>query len=289
MALWVVYSALMFISSVTMYLAVRVIKDSKVDLKITNLAMYGIPAICSLVFILAKHIPFSITIMQAALILLFGGCLCNYVGNLLSLKGIQNAANPGFSLIIQKSYGAITLFAAPFLFGSSITPLKVAGTLIVVLFSFIIASEKGKRIFSGDNRWLIYTLGALGCFALYSLFSKAMLRSGVNVFVFLFFVTLGVSICNLLHLLMKRTSASLRLSSKIGGILLVIGLLAFSFNIFLNLALQAAPNIGYVGSINASSIAALTVCSSLIFNDELNARKLIGVLGVMAGIFLVVL
>lgn len=55
----------------------------------------------------------------------------------------------------------------------------------------------------------------------------------------------------------------------------------------MNLALEAAPNIGYVNAANTGSIAALTVVSAIIFKDELNIQKLVGVFGIFLGLVLI--
>jgi uncharacterized membrane protein len=53
--------------------------------------------------------------------------------------------------------------------------------------------------------------------------------------------------------------------------------------------LDLAPNIGYVNAINASSISAVTVFSAILFKDDFSLKKFIGVLGVTAGLLLLIL
>jgi drug/metabolite transporter (DMT)-like permease len=59
------------------------------------------------------------------------------------------------------------------------------------------------------------------------------------------------------------------------------------FNVTKNLAVNIAPNIGYVNAANAGSIAALTVVSAIVFKDKLTLRKMIGVVGIFIGLVLI--
>lgn len=51
-------------------------------------------------------------------------------------------------------------------------------------------------------------------------------------------------------------------------------------------AIKLAPNVGYVNAINAGSIAAVTIFAVLLFKDELTPKKAVGILGVTAGLIL---
>jgi uncharacterized membrane protein len=50
-----------------------------------------------------------------------------------------------------------------------------------------------------------------------------------------------------------------------------------------------APNVGYVNATNAASISLLTLMSSIFFKDELTLKKMIGIVGVTAGLLLLFL
>jgi len=69
-------------------------------------------------------------------------------------------------------------------------------------------------------------------------------------------------------------------------ILMLIGIFSTGFNLFQFLAIQSAPNIGYVNAINASSISVVTILAIILFKDEFSKKKLIGVLGVTIGLLL---
>jgi uncharacterized membrane protein len=70
--------------------------------------------------------------------------------------------------------------------------------------------------------------------------------------------------------------------------LLLIGTGIFStlFNLGQFEAIKLAPNVGYVNAINAASISMVTVFAVILFKDELTPKKAIGVLGVTAGLIL---
>ncbi|MBU0546545.1 hypothetical protein KKA13_04840, partial [Patescibacteria group bacterium] len=71
--------------------------------------------------------------------------------------------------------------------------------------------------------------------------------------------------------------------------LLFIGLFGSSFNYFMQVAFNLAPNVGYVNATNAASISLLTLMSSFFFKDELTLKKMIGIFGVTAGLLLLFL
>lgn len=64
------------------------------------------------------------------------------------------------------------------------------------------------------------------------------------------------------------------------------GIFSTLFNLGQFEAIKLAPNVGYVNAINAGSIAAVTVFAVILFKDELTSRKAIGILGVVAGLVL---
>lgn len=68
--------------------------------------------------------------------------------------------------------------------------------------------------------------------------------------------------------------------------LLLIGIFGASFNYFMQVAFNLAPNVGFVNAANAASISLLTLASAFIFKDELSFKKLIGIAGVTAGLIL---
>ena len=78
-------------------------------------------------------------------------------------------------------------------------------------------------------------------------------------------------------------------SAKGLWILLSIGIVWAMFNLGQFEAINLAPNVGYVNAINAASIAAVTVFAVILFKDNLTWPKGIGVLGVTAGLILLLI
>jgi drug/metabolite transporter (DMT)-like permease len=284
--LWMIYSVAMFLASIFLYTSLRFAKLKNISVEITNFVCFFIPALLIGTYMLINRVAFEISIIHTIEIFI-AAFFFSYLGNAFSLKGIKLSSNPGFSLIIQKSYSAFTILITPFIFGSQITLLKIAGTIVIIVFAGIISIEKGKKLFSRHNEWLIYTILAFFAFGFLSIFSKYILNEGVNLSTFSLELFSFVALMSLVKSIYSHKLGDLKKENII--LFICIGVFSFLFNIFMNSAIKEAPNIGYVNSINASSIAALSIIYSIFFKDELNKRKLIGVTGVFAGLLLIFL
>ena len=113
--MWITYSALMFFSSVLLYLAVRKANLLQVPNPLINLAMFAVPL--PFYTLLAWSAQASFSLRPFELIqLIVTGILCAFLGNVASLKALSLAPNPGYSLILSKSYVLFTtVFAFAFL------------------------------------------------------------------------------------------------------------------------------------------------------------------------------
>jgi hypothetical protein len=100
---WIVASLLMFFSSVALYLFVRKSNALQTPRQLNNLAMFLIPVLVYLVLIVRTPTSFRLQPFEYLLIFV-QGVFFSYLGNVFSLKGIEYAPNPGYSLIISKSY-----------------------------------------------------------------------------------------------------------------------------------------------------------------------------------------
>ncbi|MBN1332104.1 DMT family transporter [Candidatus Dojkabacteria bacterium] len=249
-----------------------------------NLASFALPTIVLYLYVFGSGIEINVSAKQI-LIILFSAFFLSFLGNYFSMKGQHKAENPGFSLMIQKSYGVFTIFLAAILFDSEITLIKLVGTFVIVLFGLILSIEKGKPVFSRDNTWLLYTLAAFFCFGLLTTTSKYIFNEGLDVYVYMLFLYTFVSAFGLLQQIGDR--ANLKLNGKVMLVVLLIGIFSLLFNLSKNQAFVSAPNIGYVNAANAASIAALTVVSAILFKDKLTTRKMIGVLGIFIGLVMI--
>lgn len=280
---WITLSLIMFFSSVVLYLTIRKATILKVSNRLNNLAMFlfPLPVIIFLGIITGQN--FSITAFQG-LIILIAAIFFSYLGNLFSLLSIERAPNPGYSLVISKSYVVFTTIVAVFIFQSHLSFQKVFAILLIVLFSALI-SLSGKTFHKATNlSWLPLALGSFFCWGLLSITSKYLYSVGLNTYVFLSYICGIVSFLIILEAMMKKTPFGQIKTHP--AILLTIGIFSTIFNVSLFEANNIAPNLGYVNAVNAASISLVTVFAIILFKDEFSIKKLIGVLGVTFGLIL---
>ncbi len=280
---WIIASLLMFLSSVALYLFVRRSNLLKTPLQLTNLAMFLIPAVLYLLVMVNQKISFSLKPFEF-LIILVQGVLFSYLGNVFSLKGIQYAPNPGYSLIIAKSYVIFTAIASIFIFGASLSLKSVIAILMIVAFSALIMVDKGQKKLSPNKLWLLFTIGAFFCWGLLALSSKYLLNLGVQILSRLTYAMVIVVVLIIGEIKIKKVDISKISKSQIVT-LLAIGIFGASFNYFMQVGFNTSPNVGYVNAVNAASISLLTLISAVLFKDELSLKKLIGIFGVTFGLF----
>ena len=100
---WLLYSGLMFASSVALYMLLRKMQKVGLPGSFINLILVAIPLPVLIISILISGTPLWIGWPMFFFILVVSFVLV-YIGNTASLIGIENAPNSGYSLIIQKSY-----------------------------------------------------------------------------------------------------------------------------------------------------------------------------------------
>jgi len=283
---WIVASFVMFCSSVTMYLLVRKSILLKKPSQYNNLAMFAVPLFVFFVLCLITGQSFILPMHQFVQIFLISLAF-SYFGNVFSLLSIEHAPNPGYPLVISKSYVVFTTIISILFLNGEFSVKKTIGIIVIVIFSALImlADKSSKK--SRDRKWLPLAFGAFFCWGFLSLSSRYMFDQGINLYVYLFYLYLVVTTCIVLNI--SRNKINMKLMWENPILYLIIGLLSFSFNYFQFEAIKAAPNIGYVNAINASSISAVTLFAALLFHDELTKRKLIGVIGVTFGLLIILL
>jgi drug/metabolite transporter (DMT)-like permease len=284
---WVIASILMFFSSVATYLFVRRSNDLKTPQQLNNLAMFLIPVVVYFPLAIKTQTQFLLTVSQYCQ-LLVQAIFFSYLGNVFSLKGIKYSPNPGYSLIISKSYVVFTAIASIFIFHSPLTLQAVIAIILIVGCSGLIMIDKNKQNSNSKRQWLPYTLGAFFCWGLLALSSKHLLNMGVPVLTRLIF---SMSIVVLLiagEIIVKRVDLS-KINKTQVFTLSMIGVFGAGFNYFMQLGFQLAPNVGYINAVNAGSISLLTLMSAFFFKDELSLRRMLGVTGVTAGLIILFL
>lgn len=284
---WIIASILMFLSSVFLYLFVRKSNSLKTPQQLNNLAMFLIPVIVYLLLAAKTQTRFSLSPFEYFLILI-QGVFFSYLGNVFSLKGIELAPNPGYSLIISKSYVVFTAVASIFIFQSPLTIKSVIAIISIILFSAILTIDKGKTKAESNRLWLPYTMGAFFCWGLLALSSKYLLDLGVPILTRLIYAMVVVTVIIFGEILIKKIKV-FKLSKSQMITLGFIGIFGASFNYFMQVGFDLAPNVGFVNAANAASISLLTLMSALIFKDELTLKKMVGIVGVTVGLVILFL
>lgn len=285
---WILASLCMFVSSIFTYLLVRKSSLVKTPVPYQNLAMFIVPLGIFIFFARASGTSLSVSVYELC-ILIFTAIFFSYLGNVFSLRSIEYSPNPGYSLIISKSYVVFTALVSVLFFHSPLTLRSAAGILCIVACSALVMIGKPKTDQSHVRAsWLPMAFGAFFCWGFLALVSKYLLDMGVPIYARLIYVMSIVTVFIFGEMKLSRTVFP-RVSTSQLWILFAIGAGSAAFNYFQQLGYQLAPNVGYVNAINAASIAGVTVCSSLLFGDELNARKLAGVLGVVIGLIVLVI
>lgn len=142
------------------------------------------------------------------------------------------------------------------------------------------AANKGS-----DSSWIWLAFAAFFCWGFLSIAAKIVLNQGLSPIALLFYIHLIVSLVIAVRLQWKERLTPTRKVSLV--VLAGVGLFSAIFNVAMLEALASAPNIGYVNSINASSISVVTLLSIWLFKDEKSVRKLIGVVGIIIGLIVI--
>jgi len=277
----------MFFSSVAMYLTVRKSSLIKTPTYLTNLAMFAIPLVAYLAIGLGGKHAFSISLWQAIVVLVVA-VFFSYGGNTVSLKAIDIAPNPGYSLVLSKSYVLFTtLFAVAFLHGE-LTLRKAVAILIIVGFSALIMVNRKAAKRTSHNKWIVLSFAAFFAWGFLSLSSKYLFSHGVDTISFLIYIYAVVSLCIVLANKVWLRSFG-KITPQKWALLAATGVFSTLFNLGNFEAIRLAPNVGYVNAINAASISLVTILAVVLFKDELTRQKAVGIIGVTAGLCLLLL
>lgn len=275
---------MMFVSSVALYLTVRKSSLIKTPNYMTNLAMFAIPLVAYIIMGVINSSSLAITWWQAV-ILVVAAVVFAYGGNKASLYAIDTAPNPGYSLVLSKSYVLFTTIVAVTLLGAELTAQKAVAILLIVVFSaLIMITRKGSKKVKSE-KWILLSFGAFFAWGMLSLSSKYLFNHGVDTMTFLIYLYALVTLC-IVGIDKVKVSKIKEVPNNAKLLLLGTGVFSTLFNLGQFEAIKLAPNVGYVNAINAASIAAVTVFAVILFKDELTPRKAVGILGVVAGLIL---
>lgn len=284
---WIIASLVMFFSSVALYLCVRKSNALKTPQQLNNLAMFLIPVVVYLIMAAKTSTRFTLTPFEYFIIVI-QGIFFSYLGNVFSLKGIEYSPNPGYSLIISKSYVVFTAIASIFVFSAPLTTKSVAAIGLIILFSALITYDKDKHKATSNKVWFPYTMGAFFCWGLNALSSKYLLNMGVPILARLIYSMVVVTVLIVGEIAYKKVEWK-NVTREQLTTLLLIGIFGSSYAYFMQVAFNLAPNVGYVNATNAASISLLTLMASFLYKDELTVKKMVGISGVTAGLLLLFL
>lgn len=285
---WILAAFLMFSCSVGAYLLNRKAMLSGMPLSLQNLSSFIIPLIVYIPLAFASHTAMTVTPYQL-FILVTSAVIFSYGGSKFSLLSIKYAPNPGYSLILSKSYVVFTTIVAVLFFHSALTVQAMIAIVIIIIFSALIVIDP-KLTHSKNVRpiWLPMAFGAFFCWGMLAISSKYLLTIGVPIYARLMYTMVIVS--SIIFVEMKRQKDTfIGLSGNNKMLFITMGVLFAGFNYFMQVGYGVAPNIGYINAINASSIALVSIGAAIFFHDEFSIRKFIGVIGVIAGLILLVL
>lgn len=279
---WITASLLMFVTSVIFYLLARKASLIRLPTEFINLSSSSVAIVLYLLVAYVEGTGLAIS-SQGLLIVFLLSIFGSYLPNVASFNSIKYAPNPGYSLMISKSYVVFTTLVAVFLFKSPLTVKSIIAILLIVGFSILIMVGKAKPHKLYSSTWLPLAFIAFFGWGILSIGSKYMLTIGVTVPQRLVYLSVFITAYALGEIFARKTKIkNFTLSTFV--LMIFIGVFFAAFNYFMLVALDKAPNIGYVNAINASSISVLTVFATLIFKDEFSIRKFIGIMGVIAGL-----
>lgn len=284
---WITYSLMMFFASVALYLTVRKSSLINTPTYLTNLAMFAIPLVAYSGIGVASDTPVGISWLYILAILAISVVFA-YGGNRSSLNAIDAAPNPGYSLVLSKSYVLFTTIVAVLLLNADLTLLNTIAILMIVGFSaLILVNRRGAKKVSSD-KWVVLSFAAFFAWGMLSLSSKYLFNHGVDTIAFLIYLYAFVTIC-IIAFDKVRLSKLKELSAQAKTLLIATGVFSTLFNLGQFQAIKLTPNVGYVNAINAASISMVTVFAVIFFKDELTVKKGIGILGVTIGLVLLLI
>ena len=108
---WIFFASMMFITSIINYLLVRKSSLLKIPNRLVNLAMFGIPLVVYIIIAIVKGTTLMIEWWHLPLLFIIA-IVFAYLGNKSSLRAIDLAPNPGYSLVLSKSYVLFTTLVA---------------------------------------------------------------------------------------------------------------------------------------------------------------------------------
>lgn len=278
---WVIAALIVFVSSTVLYLTLR--KINEVNDEIKNLTLFLPPGLFLFFYSLIKRISFNINTRDLLLIILISFFL--WLGNVFMLKSVKRAPNPGYTVLIGKSYVAMTVLLSPLIFGSFISPASVILVLLILFFLSLILIDKKTKGKMVDNSWVTYAFATLIFWGLQALLTVGM--KNIDPIILLMYLAFFSSLMIGGEMVIKKVSLAPIKRNLFW--LMLLGASGLLFGFFIITGYRIAPNPGFMDAANASSVAAITLFSAWFFKDEITLKKGVGIVGALVCLILLLL
>lgn len=285
--LWILCAFWVIIGSTLLYLFLRGSRQHHMKPEIQNLSFFLLPTVFLYIFGRILGIGFHIPDLVLWL-LVASGVFLSFLGNKASLLGIAHAPNPGYSLILSKSYVVFTTLVSVWLFDAKLDNMSLLWIICIIVFSGLVVHDPGNKNLISSHKWFFYTLIAFFSWGILAIVLKHVIDLGIHPVVALFYLMFSVTVCSLLEVgYTFHFPRKVTLQKTLYFILL--GCASTLLNLSIVWWYEYAPNPGYINAANAGSIALVTVLSHLLYRDELRIQKLVWVVGVTIGLILLFL
>lgn len=104
---------------------------------VLNLLVFGFTFSGFLAWTWVSRTPLNVSMLVVLLVVL--ASLCSLAGNFLDVLAVKNAPNPGYAATLKATQMALVTLAAPFLFGSELTAVRLLGVALVLVGVVVIS------------------------------------------------------------------------------------------------------------------------------------------------------
>lgn len=281
---WVLACISLIVWSSIMYLSIRNIDKSFIPIEVKNITMFFAPVLPLLIYNIINWIETIIEI-KYLIILFFSAIFLAWIASIASLISMKTAPNPGYPLMLSKSYVIYTLIFSYFFLWSELSLKKTIVILFVVFFSFLIIYNKNKTHKTKDKKWLLYALYSFLwwwnlAIVLTYLIQQWIASTTINLYLHLF-----VSIFIIWEIIIKKVRFTPKNNNQIIN-LIIIWCAYILFQQSMIYWYSVSPNPGYINAANTASIWIITILSWIIFKDDLSKRNLIWVVWIIISLVL---
>ncbi|MDD3302677.1 MAG: hypothetical protein PHN31_03900 [Candidatus Gracilibacteria bacterium] len=276
---WILASIFLIIGSCILYLFIRNIEKYNTPIEIKNFSFFFAPIIPLYLYNYFNNISIIIEFKYFVL-LLFSSVFLSWMANIASLKAMQLSPNPGYPLMISKSYVVYTTIFSYLFLGSELSLKKSVIIIFVIIFSTLIIYNKDKTRKSKDNKWILYTIYSFLAWGNLAIVLTYLTQKGIASTTINFYLCLIVSIIIIFEIFLKKTRYKIKNKFELLN-LFIIGIGYIIFQQSMVYGYGVSPNPGYINAANTASIGIITLLAGLFFKDDLSKKNLIGVFGII--------